>query len=136
MRLRLINPVADHLEPARLRSPSLSVGPAAFRQSPAASNARARSRRDDVAGFSFRDDNSIRLANEFIAKAQGSPAQFGDVSSHNQHVIIIGGSLVAAITFRDHQKRVFILFHVAIREAAGPAEFSAANLEPYQIVRV
>jgi hypothetical protein len=58
------------------------------------------------------------------------------VRADDQHIVVISRSFVAAITFSDDQKSVFIFFHVAVGKSARATEFGAANLEPDQIVRV
>src|SRR5438105_53363 len=51
-------------------------------------------------------------------------------------VIIVGGSLIAATTLRHHDVQAIFFLHILIGETMLAAEISAANLEPYEIIRV
>ena len=67
-----------------------------------------------MSGLAFGDYLAVRRANDFVAKTEGTATEFGDVSANQKLVVVIRGSLVAAIAFGYHQERVILLFHITV----------------------
>src|ERR1700733_1463489 len=91
---------------------------------------------DDVKSFSAGDEFVIGIAVNFVGEANGAALKFGDVGADAQGVVEFGGAAVAALGFGDDDETVVFLFHLAVAEAEGAAEFDAAYFEPGVIVAI
>jgi hypothetical protein len=92
--------------------------------------------RHNMSGFSFRDYLAVGCPYYFVAEPQRTSAQFGNVGSNYQLIVVISRRLVTAVGFGDNQKGIVTFFHIAVREPAGTAIVCPADFEPDKIVGI
>lgn len=86
--------------------------------------------------FAFGDKLIVNNAIHFVAESERTSPQLSDVRSNTELVIIVSRSFVATVNLGDDEKRVGILFHVAVGETARSTKFSAPYFKPNKVVRV
>src|SRR5208337_1390820 len=91
---------------------------------------------DDVRGFAFGQQLAVLSPSQFVSEADHFLPDMLQVRAHNDFVIIMHGSLVAALGIDYGDEAAVFTLHIFVAEAELAQEFYPSHLKPDEVIGV